>query len=343
VKGREFSVIICTFNGASRIEQVLTALAELNPGTVHEIILVDNCSTDGVATVASTVWNRIARQPVDFRIIFEPTLGLSAARRAGVRAATRDLVVFCDDDNLLAPNYLEVAASIMADETIGAAGGVAMPIMGGEATPIFLSYAGWYAVGVQALDGGEIELLWGAGIVVRRKLLVQLYDTPGFPVLVGRRGSALTTGEDHEICYGVSFLGHRLWYDERLTFRHIIPSERISEIYIRRMLEGVRLARPIVNLYAELHKTTNETFQQRLRSILSATARLPMFVQRRDARFFGLIARFRMTLLMTFEERAIFEIFCSLRKSRRREGVRTKSHAAAAFRRRLNFLNPTVE
>jgi hypothetical protein len=39
-------------------------------------------------------------------------------------------------------------------------------------------------------------------------------------------------------------------------------------------------------------------------------------VRRRDARFFGLIARFGMTFLMTGEERTIFRIACSLRKSR---------------------------
>jgi glycosyltransferase involved in cell wall biosynthesis len=320
VKVRELSVVICTFNGAARIERVLTALAELDSGTAHEIILVDNCSSDGVATAASAIWNRIGQRSVEFKVIFEPTLGLSAARRAGARAATRDVVVFCDDDNLLAPNYLKIAASIMVDETIGAAGGATTPITGCEIPPLFFSYARAYAVGVQALASGEIDVLWGAGLVVRRKLLLQLYDTPGFPILVGRRGSALTTGEDSEICHCVSLLGYRLWYDERLTLKHIVPSERIGETYVRRLIEGWRTAHPVVSRYAELRKITNETFRQRMRSILSAVTRIPVFVRRRDARLFGLIARFGMTFLMTLEERAIVKISCSLQKSRQRLG-----------------------
>jgi glycosyltransferase involved in cell wall biosynthesis len=324
VKAPEFSVVICTFNGAARIERVLTALAELNGETAHEIILVDNCSTDGVAAVASAVWNRIVRQLVDFKVVFEPTLGLSAARRAGVRAATRDVIVFCDDDNLLAPGYLEVAASIMADETIGAAGGASLPMLSGEIHPLFYSYARAYAVGAQALTSGEMvgpaDVLWGAGLVVRRRLLVQLYDTPGFPILVGRRGSALTGGEDDEISHCVSLLGYRLWYDERLSLKHIISSERISETYIRRLMEGWKTTSPVANRYVELRKITNEAFRQRMRSILSAVARIPVFVRRRDARFFGLIARFGITLLMTVEERAVFDVFCSLQKSRQRFG-----------------------
>ena len=60
----------------------------------------------------------------------------------------------------------------------------------------------------------------------------------------------------------------------------------------------------------------NQTFRQRMRSISSAAARLPLFVRRRDARFFGLLARFGMTFLMTGEERTIFRISCWLQKSR---------------------------
>jgi glycosyltransferase involved in cell wall biosynthesis len=316
VTDREFSIIICTFNGAARIERVLIALAQLNGGSAHEIIVVDNCSTDGVAAAASGIWDRIGQPSVDFRVISEPTLGLSAARRAGARAATREIIVFCDDDNLLAPNYLEVAASIMADQTIGAAGGAIAPIIGCEIPPFFFTHATWYAVGAQAIASGEIETLWGAGLVVRRKLLVQLYDTPEFPILMGRRGSALTTGEDHEISHCVSFLGYRLWYDDRLNLKHMVSNERIDEAYIRRLIEGWNTASPVLVRYAELRRVTNETFRQRLRSILSAVARVLLFVRRRDIRFFGLMARFRATFMMTLEERAIVKISRSLQKSR---------------------------
>ncbi len=230
--------------------------------------------------------------------------------------ATRDIVVFCDDDNLLAPDYLEVAAAILADQTIGATGGPNTPMTDGDMPPLFYSYAALAAVGAQALADGEIDQLWGAGLVVRRKLLVELYDTPGFPLLIGRRGSALTCGEDLEICLGVCLLGYRLWYDERLTLRHIVPAERIDATYIRGLTEGFKAAHPVLSRYAELRTMANQTFRQRIRSISSAAARLPLFVHRRDARFFGLLARFGMTFLMTGEERTIFRISCLLQKSR---------------------------
>jgi len=316
VEGPGFSVVICTYNGAARIERVLTALAELNGDAGHEIIVVDNCSTDGVAAAAAALWDQVGPLAVDLRVIFEPTQGLSAARRAGVRAATREVVVFCDDDNLLDPDYLEVAAAILADETIGATGGANTPIADYDIPPLFFSYSAMAAVGAQALASGDNDQLWGAGLVVRRKLLVKLYDTPGFPLLIGRQGTALTSGEDLEICLGVGLLGFRLWYDDRLTLRHIVPRERLSATYIRGLTEGFDAAYPVLSRYAELRAMANQTFRQRLRAILSAAARIPVFLRRRDARSFGLLARFRLTFLMTREERAIFRISRALRKSR---------------------------
>jgi hypothetical protein len=95
-----------------------------------------------------------------------------------------------------------------------------------------------------------------------------------------------------------------------------VPTERITATYIRGLTEGFKAAHPVLSRYAELRKMANQTFRQRMRSILSAAARFPVFVHRRDARFFGLLARFGMTFLMTGEERAIFRIACSLQKSR---------------------------
>jgi glycosyltransferase involved in cell wall biosynthesis len=313
-----FSVVICTFNGASRIERVLTALAELNDGASYEIILVDNCSTDGIAALASAIWQRIGKPLVDLKVIVEPTPGVAFARRTGARAATGEFVLFCDDDNLLAPDYLQIAASIMADETIGAAGGASTPVVSdGDISPLLFSWGGHYAIGAQAPASGDIHVLWGAGMVVRTKLVVPLYEMPGFPLMVGRKGSALTTGEDTEIVHCVALSGYRIWYDERLTFRHIVRRERMTEAYLKGLWAGGREARPMLGRYSELRKIADETFRQRIRSIVWALVRIPAFTGRNDYRLFGLIARFGMTFLMTSEERAMVDISSALRRGRR--------------------------
>ena len=95
----------------------------------------------------------------------------------------------------------------------------------------------------------------------------------------------------------------------------MVPAERITATTIRGLTEGFKAAHPVLSRYAELRRMANQTFRQQLPSLLSAAARIPVFVRRRDARLFGLLARFGLTSLMTGEERTILDISRALRKS----------------------------
>ena len=70
------------------------------------LIVVDNCSTDGTATMVRT-------RHLDATLI-EPGSNLgSAGRTLGVRAATTPYVAFCDDDSWWEPNALRRAADVL--------------------------------------------------------------------------------------------------------------------------------------------------------------------------------------------------------------------------------------
>ena len=70
--------------------ECLTALiADANGAAPHEVIVVDDGSKDATATVA---------QALGARVIRLPGLGPAAARNAGARAATGDVLVFFDAD-----------------------------------------------------------------------------------------------------------------------------------------------------------------------------------------------------------------------------------------------------
>ena len=73
------SAIICCYNSVSRIEKTLSALAAQNfPESIQaEAILVDNCSTDGTAELARSVWRRT---DMPLRIVAESRAGLCFAR-----------------------------------------------------------------------------------------------------------------------------------------------------------------------------------------------------------------------------------------------------------------------
>ena len=236
------SVVICTYNGSTRIQSTLQALSRCAADFPVEIVIVDNNSNDGTADVAQQVWAACNNQRFDFRVVRETEPGLTFARRAGIRAARGDIVVFCDDDNWLSPDYLKLAVEIMADPAIGAAGGQSEPEIEGPIPTFIYSHGFGYALGVQGLASGDVTqkrgYLWGAGLTVRRADMMRLYDCPGFPVMTGRTGKKLSAGDDFEICAGLILLGLQLHYDHRLRLRHCIPRERLSPEYLSRLYSG---------------------------------------------------------------------------------------------------------
>lgn len=83
----------------------------------HEIIVVDDDSTDRTATIAHEFGARVVR--VRLRHI-------AAARNAGAREAQGDILVFIDADTLVPASVLAAAVRTIRD---GAVGGGAMPLM----------------------------------------------------------------------------------------------------------------------------------------------------------------------------------------------------------------------
>src|SRR5712692_6587062 len=103
------SVIICTHNPRPHyLCRVLGALrAQTLPLDQWELLLIDNASQEPLtATNWDLSWHPRARH------VREEELGLAPARLRGVREAATEMLVFVDDDNLLAPDYLEQALRI---------------------------------------------------------------------------------------------------------------------------------------------------------------------------------------------------------------------------------------
>ncbi|MCC6416500.1 MAG: glycosyltransferase family 2 protein, partial [Opitutaceae bacterium] len=119
------SVIIPTHNpDPQRLRRTLTALrAQTLTVEQWECLLVDNASLPALQLAD---WVNDA--PATLRLVVEPTLGLTAARRAGLNAAHGELAVLVDDDNVLAPDYLTEALRLFdATPKLGAAGGKSLP------------------------------------------------------------------------------------------------------------------------------------------------------------------------------------------------------------------------
>lgn len=93
------SVIVPVRNRAGLLEGLLDAL-EAQTARDFEVIVVDDGSTDGSATVAS------ARPGV--RVLRTPGVGAVAARRLGIAASSAPVLAFTDSDCVPDPEWLEI-------------------------------------------------------------------------------------------------------------------------------------------------------------------------------------------------------------------------------------------
>ena len=84
----QVSVVLPAFNEADAIGDVVRDLAA--SARWHEILVVDDGSTDGTAAAASAAGARVIRQPYN--------KGNGAAVKAGIRAATGDYLLIVDGD-----------------------------------------------------------------------------------------------------------------------------------------------------------------------------------------------------------------------------------------------------
>lgn len=272
------SVIICCYNSAGRLPETLRHLSKQKlPETINwEVVVVNNSSTDDTSNVAQEVWASF-ELAVPLKIIPEPTPGLSNARRAGVKNASFDLIVFCDDDNWLASDYLKNACEIMQQNlNVGVLGGRSEGVFESEPPEWFERFSFAYAIGKQLPQTGianKRRYLMGAGMVVRKSILDLLYELSFNNILTDRKGDAVSSGGDTELCLMILFLGYDLYYDERLFFHHFITSKRLNWQYCKKMLiESYGSMQIYLSFYKMIYKkmkvSGNMFFEEAYREIL---------------------------------------------------------------------------
>lgn len=103
----KLSIVIPSYNQAAYLEDCLES-AYNQTQQAHEIIVVDDGSTDGSLEIARRFEFRdlpLISSPV--RVVSQVNKGLASARNAGIMNATGDYVLFLDADDILEENAVE--------------------------------------------------------------------------------------------------------------------------------------------------------------------------------------------------------------------------------------------
>jgi glycosyltransferase involved in cell wall biosynthesis len=239
------SVIICTHN--PRADYLTRTLASLRAQTLPldqwELLLVDNASREPVAGRFDLSWHPRAKvQP-------EPTAGLTVARLTGITAAVAPLLVFVDDDNLLAPDYLSQVVALAADWPRLGVFGCGSYTPEWEETPAaavtpLLGYLAVHRVPADRWSnqpGDWAAVPAGAGMCVRRDVADRYADLVRNDPRrrwLGRTEGQLAGCEDFDLAYTATDLGYGTGVFVRLAMTHFMPAGRVQPSYLLRLAEG---------------------------------------------------------------------------------------------------------
>lgn len=237
-----WSVIVCTFNRAHSLAETLERLGRLAyPVDEHEILVVDNGSTDGTAAVIGAAAAGM-RNLVPLR---EATPGLSHARNRGIAAARGQFVAFIDDDAWPEPDWLTALERGFLPEDVMCVGGRVTAVWPDNAPPAWLPerLAGFYSL----VDYGARQTLHypdypaGTNIAFRKSVLNEM---AGFSEKLGRVGACLLSMEETDICLRIEAAGYRVSYRDDALVRHVIQPDRLTREWLgeRARWQGVSAA-----------------------------------------------------------------------------------------------------
>jgi glycosyltransferase involved in cell wall biosynthesis len=238
-----YSVIICSHNPRQDyLQRALAALqAQTLPREEWELLLIDNASDQKLAEFWDISWHPHARH------LREDELGLTPARLRGIREAQGERLIFVDDDNVLAPDFLSRVSTIVTSHpdlhVFGA--GLLEPeyeVRPEPETTPFLPMLALRSVPSPRWSNNPCDrsaMPWGAGLCVTREIAaeyVRLIQQLDMDNLLDRRGDQLFSAGDDVFSWASARAGKAFGVFPELRVVHLISAGRLTRNYFLNLI-----------------------------------------------------------------------------------------------------------
>jgi N-acetylglucosaminyl-diphospho-decaprenol L-rhamnosyltransferase len=228
------SIVIVSFNTRADLERCIESIVGTPPAARHEIVVVDNASSDGSVDAVKARWPAI-------RVLPQPrNVGFAAANNIGIRSSSGELVLLLNSDTLVPPGALDTLiarlharpeAAVAAPRLIDAAGRVELSF-GPMISPLAefrqkfmmtLNQRGFGPVvrRVERTTRSERFVDWVSGAA----LLVYRTDAEAVGLLDERY---FLYTEDVDFCAAIRARGRRILFTPAATITHLRGRSRAT-------------------------------------------------------------------------------------------------------------------
>ena len=223
------SVLLATRDRQRSLDRTLASLErQIAPGITWDVLVADNGSTDD--TIASLArWSE--RLPLRWAV--EPIPGKNRALNRVLGQTRGRLLLFTDDDVVLAPGWIAAHAAAAArwpDHDIF--GGVIRPLFP-VPHPSWVTQEPFRSILFAAYEHGTREqptthLPFGPNYAVRAPMLV----STGFDAAVGPNGAEYAMGGETELLRRLTQLGARTVYVPSAIVEHVVRPEQLTHTFV---------------------------------------------------------------------------------------------------------------
>jgi len=227
------AIVIVSYNAAADLARCLDSLLEAPPATPHEIVVVDNASTDGSLDIVH------GRAGVRLLALGE-NAGFARANNVGIRATSSELILLLNSDTIVPAGAIDGLVAALREDPTAVASGPRLVDADGRPELSFGAMVGPLA------EWHQKRLLTAAARGEREALdeIDRRTRTPGWPdwvtgaCLLVRRDAAEAVGlideryfmylEDVDFCAALRARGGRIRFSPAVTVTHLRGRSRLA-------------------------------------------------------------------------------------------------------------------